>query len=203
LTVGQLVFFDTGRSDLLRLDHFDIVHPFTRLREDLERLGHASWMVECVARLTAEHDPHPALYALLIRALRAAEDAQRPGQIAVGFGIRCIDLLRHRPRLDACLGCGRRYPFTPAYLDASAGGLVCAACEGEAASPLPISTAAVQAFERVADGMATAKALGRTEGELASVVDGYVSRLIGHPTRTPRFLREVRRLPGAPGGYQA
>lgn len=203
LTLGHLVFFDTGRSDLLRVDHFDITHPFTRLREDLERLGHAAWMVECVARLTPEHDPQPALYTLLVRALRAAEQAGRPGQVAVGFGIRCIDLLGHRPRLDACLGCGRRYPFVPAYLDAPAGGLVCAACENEAAAPRPISPAAVGAFERVAGGESTARSLGRTEAELAPLLDGYVSGLIGGPTRTPRFLREVRRLSDAPGGCRA
>ena len=202
LTLGHLVFFDTGRSALLRLDHFDIAHPFTRLREDLERLGHAAWMVECVARMTPEHDPQPPLYALLVRALRAAEGAERPGQIAIGFGIRCIALLGHHPRLDACLGCGRAYPFAPAYLDAFAGGLVCGSCEREAAAPLPISPAAIRAFERVAGGEPTSRSLGRTEAELAPLIDGYVSRLIGHPTRTPRFLREVRRLSDAPGGYR-
>ena len=47
-TLGQLVFFDTGRSDLVRIDHFDVIHPFAALREDLERLGEAAWIVECV-----------------------------------------------------------------------------------------------------------------------------------------------------------
>src|SRR3989475_8419283 len=45
-----------------RIDHFDILHPFDRVRGDLERLGQAAWIVECVARLTAEHDRHVALY---------------------------------------------------------------------------------------------------------------------------------------------
>src|ERR1051326_6893283 len=45
-TVGQLVFFDTGRSDLVRIDHFDVVHPLARLREDLDRLGHAPLVLE-------------------------------------------------------------------------------------------------------------------------------------------------------------
>src|SRR2546421_10428113 len=70
-TLGELVFFDTGRSDLVRVDHFDVLHPFDRVRDDLERLGQASWIVECVARLTAEHDRHVALYALLVRGLAA------------------------------------------------------------------------------------------------------------------------------------
>src|SRR5437867_1300748 len=51
-TLGELVFFDSGRSELVQVDHFDIVRPFDRARDDLLRLGHAAWMAECVARLT-------------------------------------------------------------------------------------------------------------------------------------------------------
>src|SRR3990167_6697685 len=82
-TQGELVFFDTGRSDLLRIDHFDIVRPFGGLREDLDALGQAAWIVECVTRLTADHDRHVALYALLVRSLRALETADRPVHVAV------------------------------------------------------------------------------------------------------------------------
>src|SRR5713226_2542157 len=48
LTLGELIFFDTGRSDLVRVDHFDIVHPFVRVSEHLERLGHGAWVIECL-----------------------------------------------------------------------------------------------------------------------------------------------------------
>ena len=48
-TLGQLVFFDTGRSDLVRVDHFDVTRPFASVREDLGRLGESAWMVEIVA----------------------------------------------------------------------------------------------------------------------------------------------------------
>src|SRR5258708_39484681 len=61
-TLGELVFFDGGRSELVQVDHFDIVRPFARMREDLARLGRAAWIVECVARLTAQHHRHAALY---------------------------------------------------------------------------------------------------------------------------------------------
>src|SRR6267142_2037605 len=55
-TLGQLIFFDTGRSDLVRVDHFDVLEPFAALRADLERLGQAAWVVECVNRLSAGRD---------------------------------------------------------------------------------------------------------------------------------------------------
>src|SRR5437867_3304966 len=63
-TLGELVFFDTGRSDLVRVDHFDILHPFVGLGAQLERLGRAAWTVECVVRLSADRDPHEALLRL-------------------------------------------------------------------------------------------------------------------------------------------
>src|SRR5205814_7262241 len=70
-TLGELVFFDTGRSDLVRVDHFDVLEPFAALRADLERLGPAAWVVECVGRLTAERAPHAYVSGLLTRAVRA------------------------------------------------------------------------------------------------------------------------------------
>ena len=36
--------------------------------------------------------------------------------------------------------------------------------------------------------------LGRTEGELKIVLEAYLTRLVGHPPRATKFLREVRRL---------
>src|SRR5947208_15622707 len=56
-TLGQLVFFDTGRSDLVRVDHFDVLEPFAALRTDLERLGRGrgAWR----ARTRSTPDPIP------------------------------------------------------------------------------------------------------------------------------------------------
>ena len=196
-TLGELIFFDTGRSDLLRVDHFDIVHPFSRIREDLERFGQASWIIECVGRLTAELDRHPALYGLLLRGLRAVESTAPPARAAICFGVRCVDALGHRLRLDACVGCGRAYPFARPHLDLDGGGLVCGGCEPEASAGFPVSPEAVAGLERLRAlpwEEAVAAPLPRVEPELARVLDAQVSRLIGQPTRTPRFLREIRRL---------
>src|SRR5437763_536855 len=41
---------------------------------------------------------------------------------------------------------------------------------------------------------ALAQPLGRLENELRAVLEAHMTRLIGQPTRTAKFLREVRRL---------
>jgi len=194
-TLGQLVFFDTGRSDLVRIDHFDVVEPFARIREDLDRLGQASWIVECVTRLTADRDPHAALFGLLVRSLRGVAGTATPVRAAVCFGARCLDTLGHRPRLDQCVACGRPYPFARPALDE--GGVVCERCAGTLAGATAVSPAAVAALARlraVRWEEALGQPLGRTEGELKAALETHMTRLIGHPTRTVKFLREVRRL---------
>jgi DNA repair protein RecO (recombination protein O) len=195
-TLGQLVFFDTGRSELVRIDHFDVTHPFARLREDLGRLGEAAWVVEIVARTTGERDRQPALYGLLVRSLKAMEEATRPPRVAACFGVRCLDILGHRPRLDRCVECGLAYPFPRPLL--GEGGVLCETCgRRPGADAAPVSPATLAAFDRlraVRWEEAVATPIGRAGPELRAVLDTQLARVIGQPTRSGRFLRELKRL---------
>jgi DNA repair protein RecO (recombination protein O) len=209
-TLGELVFFDTGRSDLVRVDQFDIVHSFVAVREDLERLGRAAWMAECLSRLTAERDPHPALFGLAVRSLRTLEiSGLAPDRVSISFAARAVHLLGHRPRLDRCVTCGRRHPLPAPVLDMTAGGLVCAGCP-TAADALAVSPGAVGALERL-HGLGWDEGLRLPFGpaltrELAGVLEGVIARLMGRVPHASRFMAQTRRglsalaRPGAPPG---
>src|SRR3989442_11978746 len=203
LTLGELLFCDTGRSDLGRVDHFDVLRPFDRVGEDLERLGQAAWMAECVGRLTAERDPNVAVYGLLLRALKSLEAGVPPQRVAVVFGVRLVDALGHRLRVDACVGCGRRDVLrVPLIMDVEAGGLVCAACASAVPGLLRLQSGSVAALRRLrgqAWDEAVGTQLGGAEGELRQLLDRQVALLIGQPTRTSRFVREMERFSGERG----
>jgi DNA repair protein RecO (recombination protein O) len=198
-TLGDLVFFDTGRSELVRVDHFDIRSPFLGVREHLERLGQGAWAVECIARLCADRDPHPALFHLLVRTLRALEAAARPGWVSVCFAVRAVDLLGHRPRLDQCASCRRPFPFDDAALDVAAGGLVCDRC-AVGSDAMPLSGAAAGALRRLRslrrDEALRLRLASDLERELAAIAEGLMARLAGQPARSTRFLGQVRRSLG-------
>jgi DNA repair protein RecO (recombination protein O) len=194
-TLGELLFFDNGRSDLVRVDHFDIVTPFVGLREHLERLGEGAWAVEFVAQLCADRDPHPALFRLLVRDLHALEASARPAWTSVCFALRAVDMLGHRPRIDRCLGCGRSYPFPEAVLHIALGGLACGQCatRGDARA---VSGAAVGALVRLrklrwdeALRLTLAPSLDR---EVGALVDWMIARLAGRSPKASRFLGQVR-----------
>jgi len=198
LTLGDLVFFDGGRSELVQVDHFDIVHPFERIRGDLHSLGHAAWIVECVARLTADRDPNAAVYGLLVRALRSVEAGGEPRRAATVFGLRCVDALGHRLRLDACVGCGRRPPAaaTAAVIDVEGGGLMCSRCARRGDGAVRVdggSLAVLRRLRTLGWHEAMTAPLGRAEDPVREVVDLHVTVLGGHVPRASRFLREVER----------
>jgi DNA repair protein RecO (recombination protein O) len=198
LTLGELVFFDGGRSELVQVDHFDIVHPFEGIRGDLQCLGHAAWIVECVGRLTADRDPNAAVYGLLVRALRSVEAGTEPRRAATVFGLRCVDALGHRLRLDACVACGRRAPGagTAVVIDVEGGGLTCAACAGRSRGAIRVDAGGFGALRRLralAWPEAMTVALGRAEDQVQEVVELHVASLAGQPPRASRFLREVER----------
>src|SRR5256712_10183830 len=114
LTLGELIFFDTGRSELVRVDHFDVLRPFARVREDLERLGQAAWMAECVGRLTAERDPNVAVDGLLLRALKALEAGAPPPRGDPVFGGRPVGARGPPVRRSAARGRGPPQAFCTA-----------------------------------------------------------------------------------------
>ena len=139
------------------------------MREDLERLGQAAWMVECVARLTAERDPQSPCSACWSRGLRALDGCAPAGRVAIGFGVRCIEALGHRPRLDACVACGRAYPSrAPALGD---GGLNCEACAARVGTRADFAgdDRRLRAAPRGGVGRGLALPLGRAEAELPAL----------------------------------
>jgi DNA repair protein RecO (recombination protein O) len=207
-TLGELIFFDTGRSELVRVDHFDILHPFRALHESLDRLGRAALTVECVSRLSADRDPQPPLFRFLVRALKALESSPRPAWISTCFAARAVDLLGHRPRTDRCVSCRRPWPFPQAALDVEAGGLVCARC-GRGSDSMPLSAAAVTTLRRLRelrwDEALRLPVAPLLEGELCLVTEGVIARLAGQVPRSSRFIAQLRRplaavAEPAPGG---
>ncbi|MCB1003811.1 MAG: DNA repair protein RecO [Acidimicrobiales bacterium] len=111
----------------------DTVDHFRALREDLDRFARASAMLEAVDQVSEDAPPAPALYQLLLRALRTL--AAQPSDLVVGgFFWKLLALEGLRPTVDRCVRCGATGSLVSFDLDE--GGLLCRACRrGTAVSP--------------------------------------------------------------------
>ena len=181
-----------ARGDLVRVDHFDVTAVRPALRGSstprASRRGSSStWPARRGAGSAA-------------RAVRAARAGSRAIDVAAaGPGGRLLRrALSGRPRPPAAprrlCRVRPRLPFPRAALDEA--GLVCERCR-PATDAVTVSPATVAAFARLRSVRwedAVATPIGRAGPELRAVLDTQLSRLIGQPTRSGRFLRELRRL---------
>jgi DNA repair protein RecO (recombination protein O) len=138
----------------LRLDQAQIDRPFLAIRNDLGRIARAMYAIELVRELVRDHEPHEALFELLVGYL-ALMDAGSAGPTSLlAFELRVLALAGLRPRFDVCAICGKpphgELRFVPDH-----GGVVCGGCGaraagGRRAAPEVIAgLARIQAGERV------------------------------------------------------
>jgi DNA repair protein RecO (recombination protein O) len=93
-------------------------HP--ALRDDLDRLTDAIALVEAVDQVAQEGEPNPALYRMLIGALRALAGAEtRSPLLVAAFYWKLLALEGVAPVLDQCVRCGAGVAQSRVSQDAS------------------------------------------------------------------------------------
>jgi DNA repair protein RecO (recombination protein O) len=95
------------------------------LREHYGCLTHAVSMLEATDQVSPEREPNPALYRMLVGALRTLADRPSP-LVSAAFFWKLLSLEGFHPLLDECARCGGAGPFVA--FSAEDGGVVCEQC---------------------------------------------------------------------------
>lgn len=162
------------------------IDHFRSIRDDLDRLGRAVAMLEAVDQVAQEGEANPALYQMLLGALRSL--AARPGPLVVpAFFLKLLSLEGYRPVVDRCAECGEPGPLV--VLDVEAGGTLCGSCRRGAG--VAVTPGALVLVRRILGGQ-----LGTALNEPASPdtveVDHLATRALEH--HLERRLRSVSLL---------
>jgi DNA repair protein RecO (recombination protein O) len=145
-----------GRGELDTITQVEAVDAMAATRGDLGRLGRAAVMLEVVGQIGPDREPNPALYHLLLGALRTLEQQDRPLVVA-GFLWKVLVQEGVQPELERCGSCGAEEDLMA--FDPVGGGVRCARCR----VGLPLAP----------EALAVLRAIG--EGRLRSVLDRPVS----------------------------
>lgn len=103
----------------------DGIDHFRRIREDLDRLGQATTMLEVVDAVIQEGEDDPRLYQMLLGALRTLEAAPSP-LVVPAFFWKLLAHVGFRPLLDECASCNS--PDDLVAFDLTQGGVLCRSC---------------------------------------------------------------------------
>ncbi len=188
----NLTLFETRRDGLASVSHANVLEPFFAVRERLERISAASRMVALIEGITADRDPGPPIFHVLLEGLRSLMRTDDPGWLTLMFQIHVLGQSGFRPQLDHCVTCGRDAGARSCTFSPSAGGLLCAACDrGRRDYGMPMSPGSVALLQR-AGRMPFAvstrlKAAGQVRHELEDMIDTYARTVVGKPLPARNF----------------
>jgi DNA repair protein RecO (recombination protein O) len=118
----------TERGGHAWLGGASVIESFWGIRDDIERLALASYVVDVAGELTGEEEPARDVLRLTLNTLYAiANDLKPREQIKATYEIRALAMSGYMPDLSGCGMCGKRVDDC-LYLDVMNGMLECHDC---------------------------------------------------------------------------
>ena len=195
----DLVFVRKPPGQLHLFTEWTVTENFLRLRQNLDTLYKALYVVELISDLTEETEESGELYELMLRTLNDLGAEEGFAASIFLFEINLLSLLGHMPEVKRCVACGRSLPVKARFSPRD-GGALCTACPAAGSSSLAVSSGSLATIATLAralrqgPGGAETNLARRlripptTRREIRSVLNACILELLG---REPRMLRYV------------
>ncbi|HEX6303798.1 MAG TPA: DNA repair protein RecO [Anaerolineales bacterium] len=181
--------------DMFIVTQAEAINAYLHLRDDLVRVGYASYVVELLDRFTFDDDENPSLFHLLAETLKRLDQESSLYLAVRYYEIRLLDLLGYRPHLFHCANCENEIKAEAQYFSALQGGVLCPKCGPGAPEARPISMQALKYlrhFQRSSYAQASrARISPDVNWEMEQIMQYYLTYLLERGLNTPAFLRHI------------
>lgn len=143
----DLYLRERARGGIPLIEGCDLINPFLDIRQSLERIALASYLVELVSSLMPEREANHDSFQLMVSALFVLDEGRGPAGLAHLLELKLLSAAGLAPELKSCLVCRQemagknRVAFSP-----SKGGVLCASCATQAGPFLFLSEETVTAL---------------------------------------------------------
>jgi len=164
---------------------------FYHLREDMTRLGHASYACELVDALTEEAAPDPEVFGLTLEALSALDGEGDPRTVVRALELKLLTHLGYGPEMETCVACGVEAEGAEIGFSTAEGGVLCGRCR-RAHGAAPLGAGVLRAMRDLLS-FPVAELAGRRLSaapaeELERIMRAYVDYRVERPLRSAPFL---------------
>ncbi len=185
-------------QNLYIITQAETVESYLPLREDLLRLGQASYVLELIDRLTTDEEENQTVYRLLTSTLARLVQAQDVALALRYFEIRLLDLTGFRPKLFLCANCQEEIQPQDQYFSAEMGGVLCPKCGYGLNSARPLSMLALKYLRHMQRSnyieATKARPTHAIHQEMEAITQYYLTFILERRLNTPGFIRRVQVL---------
>ena len=182
--------------DLMLITQAEAIDLYLPMREDLTRIGYASYIVELLDRFSYEEGQNAGLFRLLVNTLSRLAKESDPAFAVRYYEIRLLDLVGFRPHLFHCAACGEEIQPENQFFSAEQGGVLCPTCGKSTSGVRPISMQALHLLRHMQrSDYANARRLAlspEVDREVENIIQHYITYLLERSLNSPTFLRRLR-----------
>lgn len=182
--------------DLWIVTDAETIDGFTPLREDLQLMTHASYVIELIDRFTFEEGQNWQLYQLVVDTLKRLSEGKDSFVPLRYYEMRLLDLLGFRPMLFQCAKCNKEIKPEDQFFSAEQGGVLCPSCGARSSDSRLISMDALRFlrhFQR-SDYKTALKAdpSPKVRAEIEAIMNHYLTFHLERSLNTPEFLKQIK-----------
>ncbi|MDP2912996.1 MAG: DNA repair protein RecO [Candidatus Omnitrophota bacterium] len=195
-SLDEVVFYERKTGDIYNISQCDLVEFFNPIRESLERIAYAAYILELLDSVTILADKNSEVFELLLDSMALLSGEASAKRVARIFEIRLLGLLGLMPVLEICANCGKAI-CPAAKFSFRHGGLVCKDCLESDREAHPILPGTVKFIQYVRgspfDKAARIKVSSRVGKELETILREFLDYHVERRLNTVEFLTEIER----------
>jgi len=197
-THGVLLCFAKENRDLYRINEFEPLDCFQGLRSDLDRLSHASYLVELTSLLTWEGETSDQIFLLLLRSLRGLEMGVEPFHAEKAFEAGLLGVAGYLPELQKCIRCkSSSLEDSQVALSPEEGGILCRHCQASFRPSFSLSPSSLAYLREARTGdfrRLLPICLSCSErAQITQAMRAYLGGILQRELRTLDFLKQMDR----------
>lgn len=175
----------------------EVLEPFRRLHEDLERASMAYYVGELVVRFTEEQDENAALFYLTRNTFERLCTARDPLLALRFFELHTLGLTGYRPQLHFCVACQRRLELVSNFFSPSMGGVLCPRHKGLVEPMAPLSLPAFKVLRYMQtepwEQVAALRLNAQLHLEIESHLRSFIVHILERQLKSVEFIHRLRR----------
>jgi DNA repair protein RecO (recombination protein O) len=143
----KLSFQDRSHSNLAFILSADLIRSRRNLITDLDRIAHASYLVEITGGLVGDREENPALFEHLRDGLEHLEENGTSLRFLTQFELKLLRLAGYQPILENCKKCQTKClegSFSQWHFSPVDGGILCDPCSRSCREVLPLGRTALE-----------------------------------------------------------